>query len=165
MADRLLRVVSLCSAHQLISVTNKDWTGVQDGFGVCAYFENNPQFNIPGNNAVPNGITIWSWVRKLEESGSTLSIRTHGRSRSIRTPEIEQSPRCSARRNAISLGISDRSLRRIVLFDLNSHPYKIMMSQELCPADHAIRQNLYEQMLAQITLNAAFFIATKSNFT
>jgi hypothetical protein len=134
---RLVHMVSLCSVGDPIVCT-----GTHRGFAVRVYFENNRsevatqrtfwrRFNIPPNNAIPNGNTIRSWVRQLEESGSTLRTR-----RSIRTPEnaqlvrasIQQSPRRSARRHAVALGMSDCSLRRILHFDLNFHPLKIMVS-------------------------------------
>jgi hypothetical protein len=49
--------------------------------------------------------------------------------------------------------------------DLNFHPFKIMVSQELSLADYANRQNLCEQMLAQITPGAASSVATMPIFT
>jgi hypothetical protein len=60
--------------------------------------------------------------------------------------------------------MSDHSLRRILHLDLNFHPFKIMVSQELSPADYTNRQNLCEQMLAQITPGAAFFSSDDANF-
>jgi hypothetical protein len=145
----LVHIVSLCSVGDPSSVANMVWTGTHRGFALRVNFENNRsvvatqrtfrrRFNIPRNNAVPNGNTIRSWVRQLEKSGSTLRRRTHGRRRSIRTPEnvqlvsasIQQSPRRSARRHAVVLRMSDCSLRRILHFDLNVYLFKIMVSQE-----------------------------------
>jgi hypothetical protein len=158
-----VHTVSLCSVGDHISVVNMVWTGTHRGFAVRIYFENNRsvvatqrtfrrRFNILRNNAVSNENTICSWIRQLEESGSTLRRRTHGRRRSIRTSEnvqlvrasIQQSPRRSAQRHAVALGMSDCSLRRILHFDLNFHSFKIMVSQELSPADYANHQNLCE---------------------
>ena len=166
-----------------ISVANMVWTGEHRGFAVRAYFENNQsviatqrafrrRFNIPRNNAVPQANTIRSWVRQLEATGSTLRRDTHGRRRSIRTPEnvervraaIIQSPRRSARRHAVALGISSRSLRRILHMDLHFHPYKMMMAQELNQTDFANRQNLCENMLEQIAPEAAFFSSDEAHF-
>ncbi|XP_066969142.1 uncharacterized protein [Macrobrachium rosenbergii] len=159
------------------------WTGVHRGFAVHAYFENNQsviatqrafrrRFNIPRNNAVPQANTIRSWVGQLEATGSTLRTYTHGRRRSIRTPEnvkrvraaIIQSPRRSARRHAVALQISSRSLRRILHMDLNFHPYKMMMAQELNQADFANCQNLCENMLENIVPEAAFFSSDEAHF-
>ncbi|XP_042856772.1 uncharacterized protein LOC122243317 isoform X2 [Penaeus japonicus] len=146
------------------SIADMVWTGEHRDFAVRAYFENNQsviatqrafrrQFNIPRNNAVPQANTIRSWVRQFEATGSTLRRDAHGRSRSIRTPEnvdrvraaIIQSPGRSARSHAVALGISSRSLRRILHMDLNFHPNKEMMAQELNEADTANRQNLCDQ--------------------
>ena len=166
-----------------ISVANMLWTGEHRGFAVRAYFENNQsviatqrafrrRFNIPRNNAVPQANTIRSWVRQLEATGSTLRRDTHGRRRSIRTPEnvervraaVIQSPRRSERRHAVALGISSRSLRRILHMDLHFHPYKMMMAQELNQTDFANRQNLCENMLNQIAPEAAFFSSDEAHF-
>lgn len=178
-----MRVVLFRSSDIPISVANMVWTGEHRGFAVRAYFENNQSviatqrafrrwFNIPRNNAVPQANTIRSWVRQLEATGSTLRRDTHGRRRSIRTPEnvervraaIIQSPRRSARRHAVALGISSRSLRRILHMDLHFHPYKMMMAQELNQTDFANRQNLCENMLEQIAPEAAFFSSDEAHF-
>ena len=176
-------VVLFRSSDIPISVANMLWTGEHRGFAVRAYFENNQsviatqrafrrRFNIPRNNAVPQANTIRSWVRQLEATGSTLRRDTHGRRRSIRTPEnvervraaVIQSPRRSARRHAVALGISSRSLRRILHMDLHFHPYKMMMAQELNQTDFANRQNLCENMLNQIAPEAAFFSSDEAHF-
>ncbi|XP_039295229.1 uncharacterized protein LOC120353885 [Nilaparvata lugens] len=176
-------MVCFCFLVNPISVANMIWTGAHRGFAVRAYYENNKsviatqrafrrQFNIPRNNAVPNANTIRSWIRQMEETGSTLKTNTHCRRKSIRTPEnvqrvrtaFEQSPERSARRHSLALGISDRSLRRILHFDLKFHPFKIMIAQELRPVDYANRQNLCEQMLAQIPPHAAFFSSDEAHF-
>lgn len=178
-----MHVVSFCSVDHPISVANMVWTGQHRGFAVRAYFENNKsviatqrafrrQFNIPRNNAVPNANTIRTWARQLEETGSTLRRRTHGRRRTVRTPEnvelvraaFVQSPRRSSRKHAVALGMSDRSLRRILHFDLQFHPYKIMMAQELTVADYAKRRELCEQMLARIPPAAVFFSSDEAHF-
>jgi hypothetical protein len=39
---------------------------------------------------------------------------------------VIRSPRWSARRHSVALGISDRSMRRILQKDLNFHPSKIV---------------------------------------
>ena len=42
---------------------------------------------------------------------------------------ILQSPRCSARKHASALGISDRSVRRLLHDDLHCHSYKMAMTR------------------------------------
>lgn len=159
------------------------WTGEHRGFAVRAYFENNRsvisvqrmfrrRFAIPRNNNVPDANTIRSWVRRMEATGTTLSVGTHGRHRTIRTREnvervraaVVQSPRRSARKHAVALGMSDRSLRRILKLDLKFHPYKMMVVQELSLVDFETRRNLCEQMLVQIPPAAAFFSSDEAHF-
>jgi len=41
---------------------------------------------------------------------------------------IQQSPKRSARKHAMALGISSRSLRAILHADLKLHPYKMMLA-------------------------------------
>ena len=82
---------------------------------------------IPRAESVSPANTIELWIRHLDGTASTLSRHGHGAPRTVRTPEnvqlvresIEQSPRRSARKNAVALGISDRSLRRILHEDLS----------------------------------------------
>ena len=54
---------------------------------------------------------------------------------------IEHSPRRSARKHAAAaLGISDRTVRRILHADLRMHPYKMMVAQELSVTDWETRR-------------------------
>ncbi|GBN09707.1 hypothetical protein AVEN_51333-1 [Araneus ventricosus] len=72
------------------------------------------------------------WVDNFRETGSCLKRKSPGRPRHVRTPENvaavrdaeTQSPRRSARKQASALGLSQRSLRRILHADLKFHPYK-----------------------------------------
>lgn len=175
--------VSFCSSTIPILVVNMVWTGVHRGFAVRVFYENNQSviatqrafrrhFNIPRNDSVPQANTIRSWVRQLEETGSTLRMDRHGRNRSIRTPEnvervraaVLRSPHRSAQRHALALGISDRSVRRMLHMDLNFHPYKIMITQELIQTDYERRKNLCEQLLTQIAPEAVFFSSDEAHF-
>lgn len=159
------------------------WTGQHRGYAVRAYLENDSSvivtqrlfrrhFLIPRNDPVPSANTIRAWVRQLEESGSTLRAEKHGRRRSVRTPQnvqlvraaVERSPRRSARRHAVALGMSDRSLRRILKLDLQFHPYKIMMAQELKVADYENRMSLCRQMLNEIRPAAVLFSSDEAHF-
>jgi len=136
------------------------WTGVHHAFVVRACYENNHSviatqrafrlhFGIPRHESIPSIDTIKFWIRHLEETGSTLSGLGHGAPRTVRTPENFQlvresieSPRRSARKHAVALGFSDRSLRRILHEDLSFHPYKLMLVQELHATDYDNRKNL-----------------------
>ena len=73
----------------------------------------------------------------LQATGSTLKRKSPGRPRTVRTlnnvasvgASTQQSRKRSARKHSIALGISIRSLRRILHADLKLHPYKMMMVQ------------------------------------
>ena len=133
-----------------MSVDTKSWSGEQSGFVNEAFFKNNDsvtatqrafrkRFGLYATDAAPNRKTILRWVSNVRASGSELSRKPSGRPRNVRTPEnvqrvrasIEQSPRSSARKHAAALGISDRTVRRIIHADLKMYPYKMMVAQEL----------------------------------
>jgi len=134
------------------------WTGEHRGFVVETYYENNhsvistqrafhTRFTLGRNASVPDRKTILLWISNLLATGSTLKRKSPGRPWTVRTPEnvkgvrasIQQLPKHSARKHAMTLGISGRSLRRILHADLNLHPYK-MLAQELSERDHANRR-------------------------
>jgi len=50
----------------------------------------------------------------------------------------------------MALGISSRSLRRILPADLKQHPYKMMLAQELSERDHANRRAISAEILEQV---------------
>ena len=119
-------------------------------FVVEAYYVNNrsvigtqrafrTRFALGRNASVPDRKTILLWISNLRVTGSILKRKSRGRPRTVRTPEnveavrasIQQSPKRSARKHAIALGISSRNLRRILHADLKLHPFKIMLAQEL----------------------------------
>jgi methylphosphotriester-DNA--protein-cysteine methyltransferase len=64
---------------------------------------------------------------------------------------IQQSPKRSPRKHATALGISSRSLRRILHADLKLHPYKMMLAQELSKRDHANRRAISAEILEQVS--------------
>ena len=55
------------------------------------------------------------------------------------TASFEQSPRRSAVLHSKKLGMSENSVRRILLLDLHFHPYKIQVFQKLEEGDVAKR--------------------------
>ena len=64
---------------------------------------------------------------------------------------IQQSPKRSAYKHAMALGISSRILRRILHADLKLHPYKMMLAQELSETDHANRRAISAEILEQVS--------------
>lgn len=150
----------------------ESWSGVQRAYAVKAFYKNNNSyvsaqrefrnhFNIPRNHSVPSAHAIKTWIANFEETGSTMKKRT-GSVKSVRTPEnidrvrtaVLRSPTRSARRQAISLGISNRSVRRILHNDLNHHPYKIQLVHAMNNADHVSRLAFCNQLLAMMNDNA-----------
>lgn len=155
-------------------VTMERWSGAQRAYAVKAYYKNNDSyvsakrafrnhFNIPRNVALPSAHAIKTWVANFEETGSTLKKRT-GHVKNIRTPEnvdrvrtaMQGSPTRSARRHAISLAISERSVRRILHNDLHYHPYKIQVVHALNVGDHASRLAFCNRILDMMNDNAEF---------
>ena len=109
-------------------------------------------FNVPRHGGIPSRKTILQWVSKLENSGSLLDVK-HGPPKTI-TPEneararqaFERSLHRSARKQARVLGLSRRSLGRI-LINLKFQPYKIQMTQKLFLPDRQLRVNFCNTML------------------
>jgi len=93
---------------------------------------------------------------------------------SVRTPEnvdtvrraVLASPRRSARRQALALGMSHHSLHRILHDELKFHPYKIMIVQQLAKGDFAQRRDFCENMLAILTedANAVVMMSDEAHF-
>jgi len=85
----------------------------------------------------------------------------------VRTPEneavwnaVEQSPRRSAVRHMQTLRLSDTTVRRILHQDLNFHPYKLMLVQELNQQDFGRRTTFAETMLQMFEEDPELVILT-----
>ncbi|GFG33055.1 hypothetical protein Cfor_00061, partial [Coptotermes formosanus] len=152
----LTSVANLCHAS---SEAKERWTAQHREFVVEAYFKNGysvvktqrlcrTHFNVPRRGCVPCRNTIKAWVQNFRQSTSALKRKPRGRIPRVRTPEnveklrvaIMKGPRRSARTHSASVGLSDRSMRRILHKDLNFHPYKIVTIQELNFRDMANRR-------------------------
>ena len=111
-------------------------------------------FGVGRHRRVPDKETVLLWIRNFWQTSSALKRKSSGRSRSAWTPEIIAavrlvvtiSPQRSAARHALALGVSDRSVRRILRLDLKFHPYKIMIVQELQEPDWHESQAACERM-------------------
>ncbi|VVC37477.1 Hypothetical protein CINCED_3A012152 [Cinara cedri] len=83
------------------------------------------------------------------------------RKKTIRTPEnvaavraaLINSHKRSARKHALSLNLSSKSLRRILHSDINYHPYKVQVIQELKPADLYSRTTFRRETLTRMDEN------------
>jgi transposase len=131
---------SVASWFHAISVALEQWT-VQHRAFVKAYFRIGDSavttqqlfrthFNIPCHGRVPCHNTIKEWVQIFQKNALALKRKPRGRIPTARTPEnvdklrmaIVKSPRRSVRRHSAAMGLSDRSVRRILHKDLNFHP-------------------------------------------
>lgn len=103
----------------------------------------------------PTGQTLRRFATRLAEFGTTRDIHNRGRPRSRRSAEniaaveasVQADPRTSTRRRATQLGISRRTLQRILVKDLKMFPYKVQTVQQLLPADRQSRINYSQAIL------------------
>ena len=134
---------------EIQSVAIMHWSDEEPAFAVEAYLLNRQsgiatqrafrnRFNVTPKGPVPDRKSIVTWVTTFMQTRSTTRRRA-GVPRPIRSREnieavrasVLQSPRRSARKHASALGLSDRSVRRILHDDLHFHPYKLAIVQEL----------------------------------
>lgn len=95
----------------------------------------------------PDPKTIRALYSKFKSSGvlsnvSRGTIQRRARSNTnitIAQDLLEENPNLSTERGAQALGISKRSMRRILRIDLQMFPYKIQMVQQLKPEDYPRR--------------------------
>lgn len=139
-------------------VTMQRYTGEERSFCVREYYRNNNSGTIVRRNfrqhfglhdlqQCPSLVLIRQWVRKFEETGSTLNKRVPGRRRSARSAEniervrvsVRQQPMLSSRKRAAALNVSRSSVLRMLNKDLHLNPFKIQLVQELKPTDPADR--------------------------
>jgi len=158
------------------------WSGEHRGFIVETFFKNNESviatkrafrrhFRLGRRAPVPDRKMILLWVSNMRATGSTLKQKPPSRPRSIRSPEnvqtvrasIEQSPRRSARKHAAALGISDRSVRRMLHQQLGMHPYKLMLAQELSERDWETRRTLC-QVVQHVPHAAVVLFSDEAHF-
>lgn len=146
-----------------------DWTVQQRAFAVERFFHNNDsythtvrdfrrEFKLKPKTPVFTIKSLHLWVKNFRECGTVAKKKPPGLAKSVRTTPtisrvraaIQASPCRSARMHAKNLNLSDRTVRRILHFDLNYHPYKILYTQQLLPADYAVRMKFCEEMLLKI---------------
>lgn len=158
--------VSNDSSAQGNVVTMQRYTGEERSFCVREYYRNNDSatiarrrfrhhFNLHDVQQCPSVPLIKQWVRKFEETGSTLNKRVPGRRRSARTDEniervrasVRQQPNLSTRKRAAALNVTRSSVLRILHKDLHMHPYKIQLVHELKPTDPANRLLFANEMM------------------
>ncbi|KAJ4447139.1 hypothetical protein ANN_09140 [Periplaneta americana] len=124
-------------------VSIMEWTKVESAFTVEAYFSNGrliiatqrsfrTHFNIAPLGRVPGRQSIVSWVNNIRETGD-VKKRKPGLPRAVRSPQntdmvrlsVVRPPQRSVRKHAAALGLSARSVRRILFEELKFNPYKL----------------------------------------
>jgi len=109
----------------------------------------------------------------LRTSGERVVCKKRrGRPRTSRTPEnieavrrsVLQSPRRSACKHASALGISNRSVRRILHQDLHFHPYKMVVVQELTQQDWINRVQACQHLIERLPDDAVVFFSDEAHF-
>lgn len=117
-------------------------------------------------NDAPSIPLIRKWVKKFEETGTTLEKPKSGRPRSSRTVEnveranesVRDDPSLSIRKRASALNVHRSSLHRILHKDLKLHPYKIQLVQESKSQDAMQRLNFVNQAIERFsTFTNIFF--------
>lgn len=123
---------------------------------VKTYFKNKESFaetvrklrTIMGRENAPNCSTVKRLINKFEETGSVANKSTPICRREGRSIEniaavagsVAAYPKTSTRHRSQELGISRTTLQRILKKDLHLYPYKVQLTQEIKPADHAQRR-------------------------
>ena len=149
-----------------LSSSTMDWTGEHRAFAVEKFLSCNSikttqrafrmNFKRRPTDPIPARNTILLWVSNFRATGSAKKRKSTGRPRTVRnetnvasvSEAVERSPQRSARKHSLSLGLSSRSVRRILHRDLRMYPYKTMIAQELTAADLETRKHfclMFEQ--------------------
>lgn len=98
----------------------------------------------------PRKSTILRIVRRFKGTGSVSDTHRPGRPKTARSPEnikkadasIKENSKKSVRRRSQEMGLSKSSLSRILLKDLNLHPYKTQTMQTLSDSDKEARKEM-----------------------
>lgn len=130
------------------------------------------RFQLGRHDCVPDRKTIQLWVCNFRQTGSALKRKPTGRPRTATTPEnvarvresVQQSPRRSALKHSAALGLSERSVRRILHRELGMHPFKMMLTQELSENDFESRRAACEDILHNIPRGALFISSDEAHF-
>ena len=159
------------------------WLGSHRSFVVETFFTNSgsitatqrlfrTHFKLGRHDPVPSRNTILLWIKNFRKNGSALKRRSTGRPRTSTTPEnamavkasVQQSPQRSARKHAAALRISATSVRRILRKELQMHPYKIMLAQELNKNDFETRRALCLEIQQNVRMDALVLYSDEAHF-
>lgn len=166
------RVTPFCRLEHPVLVAMAQWTVQHRVFAIEQYFKSNEsvitvqrsfrrKFNIERNGLIPDRNAVLCWVNSFRATGSVKINKSTGRPRTARTLQnvdsvrvsVLRSPHHSTRRHAPTLGISRRSLQRILTCEF--YPYKIMIVQKLHTCDLYERKIFCERMFDIVANNNA----------
>lgn len=107
------------------------------------------------NRVAPTGQTLRRLAARLEQTGTTRDLPGRGRHRTGRSVEniaavaadVAENEETSTRRRSTQLGVSRRTLQRILVKDLHMFPYKVQTVHQLMPADLQSRVNYCRAIL------------------
>jgi len=126
------------------------------------------------NCKVPTDTSIRKWTSKLETTGTLVNLNgrfqrspsdsNSGRPKTVRTAgniqaigdSVETSPVESLRCRSLHLGLSQSSVRRILIHDLGLYPYRIPLKQRLDATDIALRNDMCEWFIEKFLTNEHF---------
>ena len=115
-------------------------------------------FAIPPRKRIPARGTILNWVKNFRQTADASNRKPTGRPRSVRTAEniervrvsLQTSPSRSIEKRSQALNMPRESVRRILHNDLQYHPYKMCVTQQLLAGDYVKRKRFAEEMLDKI---------------
>ena len=159
------------------------WLGSHRSFVVETFFTNSgsitatqrlfrTHFKLGRHDPVSSRNTILLWIKNFRKNKCALKRRSTGRPRTSTTPEnamavkasVQQSPQRSARKHAAALRISATSIRRILRKELQMHPYKIMLAQELNENDFETRRALCLEIQQNVRMDALVLYSDEAHF-
>jgi hypothetical protein len=129
-------------------------------------------FNITRHGKVPCRNTIQLRVEnfrtctsalKKKQPGSVSTMRSQQNIEAVRQSFI-RSPRRSAKRYSVALGISDSSVSRILRKDLTFHPYKMVAVQGISDRDVANRSTVTERLIGILSDAAITLMTDEAHF-
>lgn len=117
-----------------------------------------------GRNNAPNESTVRRLINKFETKFTLMDEKTTVRRRPCRSLEniaavresVAENPDTSIRHRGQELNITRPTLQRILTKDLYLHAYKIQLTQEIKPRDHAQRRGFVDWVLEHHEIDADF---------
>ena len=109
--------------------------------------------------------TVQAIADKFYQTGSVHDLPRSGRPRTGRSTDniaavsesVRESPSTSVRHRSQELGISRATVHRILKIDLQPHPYKVQLRQELKILDHRQRREFARWALERLDEDDHFF--------